>query len=159
MASKIGISLIGCGAVGSEVARILLAESAAISARTGASLELRHVLVRDAGRSREVQLPTGLLTTDPARIQSDRQTQIVVELAGGVDHAKSLILDALSAGKDVVTANKALLALHGPELFAAARKAGRCIAFEASVCGGIPLIESIRRGLIANEITAVVGIL
>lgn len=159
MSQKIGIGIIGCGAVGSQVARILLKDSTDLAARTGLVFELRHVLIRDARKPREFQVPAALLAMDPARIWGDNETQIVVELAGGVEQAKELVLAALQAGKDVVTANKALLAVHGRELFAAARRAGRCIAFEAAVCGGVPLIESIRRGLIANRIDAVVGIL
>ncbi|HUN80706.1 MAG TPA: homoserine dehydrogenase [Phycisphaerae bacterium] len=159
MSASIGIALIGCGAVGREVARILLEGRAALAARTGLTLELRHVLVRSAAKPRGIDLPDGVVTADSKKLLDDAGTAIIVELAGGVDQAKSLIRDALQAGKDVVTANKALLALHGAELFAEARRAGRCIAFEASVCGGIPLIESVRRGLIANEISTVIGIL
>jgi homoserine dehydrogenase len=156
---EIGIGMIGCGVVGSQVARTLLEQGEELTARTGLSLPLRHVIVRDAHKARPVTLPDRILSTDPAKMLTDDRTRVVVELAGGIDDAKALTLAALGAGKDVVTANKALLALHGPELFATARRAGRCIAFEAAVAGGIPLIESIRRGLIGNRIDAVYGIL
>lgn len=159
MSRTIGVSIMGCGAVGSNVARILSNEAAALSSRTGQDIRLRHILVRTIEKSRDAALPASLFTTEPAKLLQDPDTHVFVELAGGTDDAKSIILQALAAGKDVVTANKALLALHGRELFAAARKAGRCIAFEASVCGGIPLVESIRRGFIANRIDAVMGIL
>ncbi len=159
MNAPIGVSLIGCGAVGAQVARMLIEQADELRQHSGCRFELRTILVRDPGRRRDVNLPANLFTTDASKILSDTGTQIVIELAGGTDHAKTLILAALKSGKDVITANKALLALHGREIFSAARKAGRCVAFEASVCGGVPLIESIRRGLIANRIDAVMGIL
>ncbi|MCP4250936.1 MAG: homoserine dehydrogenase, partial [bacterium] len=149
----------GCGEVGSAVARILLQRQTALDGRLARSLRLRHILVRDPNKPRPIDLPGGLLTTDPTDLLTCKETHIVVELMGGVDDARTLILRALAAGKDVVTANKALLATCGAELFAAARTAGRCIAFEASVAGGIPLIDAVRQGLIANEIDAVFGIL
>ncbi len=157
--NTIGIGLIGCGVVGSEVARILLQESNDLVARTGLTLELRHVLVRDKAKPRAVDLPAGLLRDTIEPLLNDDLTSIIVELAGGEDGAKGMALSALGAGKNLVTANKSLLANHGPELFAAARRANQCIAFEAAVAGGIPLIESIRRGLVANRIDAIFGIL
>ncbi len=154
----IGIALAGCGSVGSALARRLLADGAALTARIGLRFELRHVIVRDSKKTR-VAVPANLVAVDAAKAIADPAVKIFVELIGGADRAKELTLAALAAGKDVVTANKALLAHHGAELFAAARRAGRCIAFEAAVAGGVPLIESVRRGLIANEIDAVYGIL
>lgn len=159
MADRIGIGILGFGTVGQAVARILLDDAAAMEARTGLRLELRHVVARDLTKPRELTLPADVLSADPSRMFSDCKTQIVVELIGGVDRAKELIRAALQAGKDVVTANKALLATAPREVFSAARAAGHCIAFEASVAGGIPIIESVRRGLVANRIDAVHGIL
>ncbi|MCG8408604.1 MAG: homoserine dehydrogenase [Phycisphaerales bacterium] len=159
MADKIGIGIIGCGAVGSAVVRILLEQGRSLTARTGLDLELRHVIVQDTHKERPVDIPKDILSNDPAQPLADPDTHIILELIGGVDTPMDLILEALRCGKDVVTANKALLALRGGPIFAAAREAGRCIAFEAAVGGGIPLIESVRRGLIANEIDAVYGIL
>ena len=140
------------------MARMLVVDADALAARTGLRFEMRQILVRDAKKSRATVSPA-LITTDAAKLFADPQVKIFVELIGGTDRARELILAALSAGKDVVTANKALLAHHGAELFSAARGTGRCIAFEAAVCGGVPLIESVRRGLVANEIDAVYGIL
>ena len=159
MAQKIGISLLGCGTVGTEVARRLLDADGALAARTGLQFDIRQVIVRDSSKDRGLALPADRFVTDPAAVFADGDTQIVVELMGGVDRAKEMTLAALAAGKDVVTANKALLAECGSEIFAAARKTGRCVAFEGSVAGGIPLIESVRRGLIGNRIDAVYGIL
>lgn len=159
MQNRIGIGLMGCGVVGEEVARILLEEQRELCARTGMGIDLRHVVVRDRSKARKVKLPGGVLSGDASAMLADPQTQIVVELMGGTDSARDVTLRAFRAGKDVVTANKAMLAVHGREVFAAARAAGRCVAFEAAVAGGIPLIESVRRGLIANEIEAAYGIL
>lgn len=154
-----GITLLGCGAVGGAVAELLLSQRQALASRSGCDLELRAVVVRDAAKVRPNVIPSALLTTDALKAVNSPKTDIVIELIGGVSPAREWTLAALAAGKCVVTANKALLALHGSEIFAAAAATGTCIAFEASVCGGIPLIESIRRGLIANEIDAVYGIL
>ena len=159
MSETIGIGILGCGSVGSAVADILTRQGNALAARTGLPLELRHVLVRDLARQRAVDLAPGVLTDDSERLFTDGKTRIIVELIGGVDLPEAFIRRALSARKDVVTANKALLALRGEALFGVARQAGRCIAFEAAVAGGIPLIQAIGRGLIANEIDAVYGIL
>ncbi len=159
MANQIGVGILGFGTVGQAVARILLEDATALEARIGLRLELRHVVARDLTKPREVALHPGVLSDDSAAMLADDSTHIVVELIGGVTDARTLTFSALKAGKDVVTANKALLATAPREVFAAARSANRCIAFEASVAGGIPIIESVRRGLIANRIDAVHGIL
>lgn len=156
---RIGIGLAGCGVVGSAVADELLRRGPSLSTRCGVDLELRHVVVRDPRKPRPSEIPHALFRKDAEALLGDDKTHIVVELIGGLDDAEQLIRGALAAGKDVVTANKALLALRGASLFAAARQAGRCIAFEAAVAGGIPLIETVRRGLVANEIDAVFAIL
>lgn len=154
-----GIALIGCGNVGTEVVRILASRRDELSALAGQSLDVRHIVVRDAAKSRHACIPTTLVSTDADAAIADPDVSVVVELMGGIDHARRIVQQAIAHGKHVVTANKALLAEHGAELFGAARKAGVCIAFESAVCGGIPLINAIRRGLVANEITAVYGIL
>lgn len=159
MIPTVGIGILGCGAVGTQVARILLTEGDELARRCGIQFQLRHVVVRNLAAPRDVALSPGVLSNDPRRILADPQTHVVIELAGGATLAREFILAALAAGKHVVTANKALLALHGREIFAAARAARTCVAFEAAVAGGIPLIESVRRGLVANRIDTIVGIL
>jgi homoserine dehydrogenase len=151
--------LIGCGTVGSGVARLLLEQPQRLAARAGRSLELRRVVVRDAGKSRPVRLPHELVTTDLHAVLRDTSIQIAVEVVGGVDWARQAVLSLLSAGKDVVTANKALLALHGADVFDAARKHGRAVAFEASVAGGVPIIAALAQSLAANQILSLQGIL
>jgi homoserine dehydrogenase len=160
MADKaIKIGLVGFGTVGSGVAKILLEDSDYIKARTGIRLELARVVDVDTKRERPVKLPDGILTSDLNSLINDKDIQIAIELVGGTKIAKEIQLKMLAAGKDVVTANKALLAEHGNELYAAAHKADKCIAFEASCAGGIPIISAIRTGLAANRIKAIYGIL
>lgn len=154
----IGVGLIGCGTVGQGVAALMLEQRDRWSAKLAVPIELRHIVDKDLDTPRDVTIPDGLMTDDIDRLLEDDQTRIAVELIGGTTIAREIVLKCLAAGKDVVTANKALLAHHGRELYAAARRAGRCIAFEASCGGGIPLVESIRRGLIANDIQAIYGI-
>jgi homoserine dehydrogenase len=122
-------------------------------------LVLRRVLVRDAAKQRPVQLPRELLTTDLHTVLRDPSIQIAVEVVGGVEWARQAVLSLLEAGKDVVTANKALLALHGAEVFDAARKHGRAVAFEASVAGGVPIVAALAQSLAANQILSLQGIL
>ena len=155
----LGIALVGCGTVGTGVARLLLEQRERLRARAGRPLELRRVVVRDLSRPRAVELPPGCLTTDFAQALGDPGVQVVVELVGGTDVARDYVLAALRAGKHVVTANKALLAEHGDEVFETARRAERCVAFEASVAGGIPIIAAIAQSLTANQITSIQGIL
>ena len=153
---NVGIALLGCGIVGSGVARILTAQRELIARRTGLSFDIRHVVVRDAIKSRGV---AGLAVgTDPHRAIDDPVVQIVVELMGGTGVAGELVSRALAAGKPVVTANKALLAAKGRELFSLAKRHNASIAFEASCGGGIPIIQALTHGLVANEISALVGI-
>ena len=120
---------------------------------------LRRVVVRDPTKPRAVELPRELITTDLRQVLRDPSIQVVAELAGGVDWARNAVLSALEAGKDVVTANKALLAQHGSEVFDAARKHGRAVAFEAAVAGGVPIIAALAQSLAANQIAALQGIL
>jgi homoserine dehydrogenase len=159
MTEPLGIALIGCGTVGSGVARLLLERPERLAARAGRPLALRRVVVRDPEKPRGLDLPPDTVTTDLRAALADASVGVVVELVGGTGWAKQAVLDSLGAGKHVVTANKALLARHGPEVFDAARKAGRAIAFEASVGGGIPIIAALSQSLAANQITAIQGIL
>ncbi|GAH62475.1 unnamed protein product, partial [marine sediment metagenome] len=159
MAEKIvKVGLVGFGTVGTGVAKLIFEEADSIAAKTGLRLELACVIDIDTDSPRQVKLPDGILTDDINRLLNDGTIQIGVELVGGTDAAKQIQLKMLEAGKDVVTANKALLAEHGNELYKAAHKNGRCIAFEASCAGGIPIISAIRTGLVANNITAMYGI-
>ena len=152
------IGLVGYGTVGAGVAKILSENAAQITARTGLKLELACVVDKDLQRVREFTLPEGLLTDDIDVLLNDASIDIALELVGGTTAAKEIQIRMLQAGKHVVTANKALLAEHGEALYKAALDAGRCIGFEASCCGGIPIISALRTGLAANEITGLYGI-
>jgi homoserine dehydrogenase len=155
----LGIALIGCGTVGSGVARLLLEQPERLAARAGRRLVLRRVVVRDPERPRSFPVPRELITTELRAVQADTTIHVAVELVGGVGWARHAVLDLLAAGKDVVTANKALLALHGAEVFDAARRHGRAIAFEASVAGGIPIVAALAQSLAANQIISLQAIL
>lgn len=159
MSEALGVALIGCGTVGSGVAKLLLDHPDRLAARAGRPLALRRVVVRHVEKPRLVQLPRELLTTDLDPVLRDPSIQVVAELVGGVDWAREAVLRLLAAGKDVVTANKALLATHGNEIFDAARRHGRAIAFEASVAGGVPIIAALTQSLAANKILSLQGIL
>jgi homoserine dehydrogenase len=153
----VGISLLGCGNVGGGVVKILTQQRDLLLRRTGLRFEIRHVLVRDVNRhSREH--PGLPFTSDAHAAVDDPRVQVVLELIGGTDTAGPLIERALRSGKHVVTANKSLLAERGHELFALARRHNASIAFEASAGGGIPIIDALSRGLVANRIDALVGI-
>ena len=152
------IGLVGFGTVGAGVAKLLIQNANAIAAKTGIRLVLACVVDIDTESPRTVQLPHGLLTNDINKLLNDNTIQVGIELIGGTDQAKQIQLKMLENGKDVVTANKALLAEHGNELYQAAHKYARCIAFEASCAGGIPIVSAIRTGLAANKITAMFGI-
>jgi homoserine dehydrogenase len=158
MADKtVGIALLGCGIVGGGVANILRQQAEMLRQRTGMGFELRHVVVKgpEDYPPNAAELP---MSTDANAAIDDPGSDIIVELIGGTSVAGTFIERALKLGKPVVTANKSLLALRGPELFALARKNNACVAFEASVGGGIPIIEAVLRSLIANRIDAVLGI-
>jgi homoserine dehydrogenase len=157
--NPVRVGLIGFGTVGTGVARLLLEETEAIYQRTGVRLELACVVDKDIKTPRKITLPTGLLTDDFGKLINDPTIQIGVELVGGTQFAKQVEEKMLLAGKHVVTANKALLAEHGAALFDLAKKQQKCIAFEASCAGGIPIISALRTGLAANRITALYGIL
>ena len=152
------IGLVGFGTVGSGVAKILQENGDEIAERTGIRLELACVVDKDTATPRVVSLPEGILTDDLQRLLNDKSIDIAIELVGGTTFAKDLVLKMLQAGKHVVTANKALLAEQGADLYRTALKAKRCIAFEASCCGGIPIVSALRTGLAANTISALYGI-
>jgi homoserine dehydrogenase len=155
----VSIGLLGCGTVGSAVVRLLRANGAAIGRRTGAALSLARVAVGRPGRARDVDLDPAVLTGDAAGVVSDPEIDVVVEVIGGLEPARRLLLDAIEHGKHVVTANKQLIARHGPELFAAAARAGVDLRLEASVGAGVPVIQMLKESLAANRITEVSGIL
>ncbi len=159
MQHDIGIGIVGFGTVGSGAATILFQNADLIARRVGSSLRVKRIVDRDVTSDRGLALPDGILGTDLPALMRDASIDIVVELVGGCDVAKRIMLDAIGAGKHVVTANKALLAIHGEEVFAAAHRAGVDVGFEASVGGGIPIIQSLTGGLAANRCVSLVGIL
>jgi homoserine dehydrogenase len=156
---KIKVGLIGFGTVGSGVARILQKNSRLIEKRMGAKLILKRIADIDLKTDRGVKLKPGVLTRRAEDVIKDPEIDIVMELMGGVEPAKTFILEAIRKKKHIVTANKALLALHGDEIFREAHRFGVDVNFEASVGGGIPLIRSIKEGLVANRIHSIFGIL
>lgn len=155
-ARALRVALLGCGTVGSQVARILLDDADNLAGRAGARLDLVGVAVRSLDAERDVELPDGLLTTDADALVAD--ADIVIELMGGIEPAKSLILRAIAHGAAVVSGNKALLALDGPELYEQADAAGVQLSYEAAVAGAIPILRPIRDSLSGDRITRVLGI-
>ena len=153
------IGLLGCGTVGSGVVTLLRQGNDDIAARTGAQLTISRVAVRDTARDRDVELPSGSLTDDPASVVEADDVDLVIEVMGGREPAGTLIRRALELGKPVVTANKELIAHEGPELFAVAQDAGVDLAYEAAVAGAIPIIKPLKESLAGDHIRRVVGIL
>ena len=152
------IALLGCGTVGSGVYRIIRDWGDGLGQRTGQSFEPVAIAIKSLDEQLSVEVPGNILTTDALAAARHPDASIVIELMGGVDFPFQVVMAAIEAGKHVVTANKALLAHKGPELFAAARKKGVCIGFEASCMGGVPIIGALRLGLIANRVDALFGI-
>ena len=152
------VALLGCGVVGSQVARLLQEQSGDMSARVGAPVELVGIAVRRLGIPRDVDLPEDLFTTDAEALVARGDIDVVVEVIGGIEPARSLILSALEHGASVVSANKALLAEDGSTLFAAAEKAGRDLYYEAAVAGAIPIVRPLRESLAGDQVTRVLGI-
>lgn len=150
------VALLGAGSVGSQVARLLLEQRDELAHRIGAELQLIGISVRNPEAKRDVELPAELFTTDAEALVTE--ADLVVELMGGLEPARSLIKTALEHGADVVTANKALIATHGPELFAIAQERGAQLNYEAAVAGAIPIIRPLRDSLAGDEITRVLGI-
>jgi len=156
---ELRVGLIGCGTVGSAVIRLLRASGEEIRRRTGVSLRITRVAVRHPERNRGLVFEPGVLAGNAAELVRDVQVDAVAEVMGGVEPAHRLLLDAMERGKSVVTANKQLIAQHGPDLFAAADRAGVDFRLEASVGGGLPVIQPLRESLAANRIQEIIGIL
>jgi homoserine dehydrogenase len=156
---EVGVGLLGLGTVGAGVLKIHRQNRAGLEAKAGCRLTVAAVAARDVRTPRAgLTLSDWPLTTDVDRVLTDPATSVVVELIGGLEPARTFILRAMAAGKHVVTANKALVATHGPELFDAARRHGVLFGFEAAVAGGVPIIRSLRDGLAANRIVSLYGI-
>lgn len=155
----INVGIIGFGIVGSGTAKVLLEHEDILRERLGFEINLKRIADLDIERDRGIKVPEGVLTTDVNMIFNDPDIQIVVELIGGIRPAKDFIMKAIQNGKHVVTANKALLATEGTDIFDAAYKAGVEVGFEASVAGAIPIIKVMKEGLVANRIKAVYGII
>jgi len=155
----INVALVGFGTVGSGLVSIMLDPASELSKKLGFDLRLVKIVDKNIVRDRGISLPEGILTTDISDVLQNPDIDIVVELVGGTGFAKDLTLSAIQAGKHVVTANKALLALEGNDIFTAAAKAGVEVGFEASVAGGIPIIKVMKEGLVGNRILSVYGII
>lgn len=156
---KTKVAVVGLGTVGSGVARLLLDHGDRTARHAGRTLWLEKAVVRNLSKARDCDLPEGVLTDDLGDVLADPEIKVVAQLIGGLEPARTVMLKLLEAGKDVVTANKALLAEHGPELFDRARELGRCIAFEAAVAGGVPIITNVSQCFSANQIQSLQGIL
>ena len=153
-----GVALVGCGTVGGAVAALLTRDRDLIRGRSGRDVSLRHVVDIDHSNARRVGLDESLFRGELQPALDDPEVGVVIELVGGTTFARQVVESAIRAGRHVVTANKALLSAHGPDLFALARDNGVCIAFEASCVGGVPVIASLTGGLLANRIDALYGI-
>jgi homoserine dehydrogenase len=158
MDERVRVGILGCGNVGAALVQLIHDNADVLHARAGVRIEVARVVVRDLSRDRGLPLPAGTLSTDAAALVNDPDVDVVVEVMGGIDPARTLIVDALAAGTPVVTANKELIATHGREMFEAAQRAGVDILFEASVGGGIPLIRPLRESLAGDRIRRVTGI-
>jgi homoserine dehydrogenase len=158
MSQPLRIGLIGLGTVGSGVARILVDHAQRTAARAGRPLVIRRAAVRDISKARGLELSGVELSTDPLSVAKAGDVDVVVELIGGLDPAQKIVTAALEAGKDVITANKALLCAQGDVLFALARRQGRSISFEAAVAGGCPIIAAIGQAMTGNQITSLAAI-
>ncbi|GMR07147.1 MAG: homoserine dehydrogenase [Gammaproteobacteria bacterium] len=153
------VGLLGLGTVGCGTVNVLSRNSEEITRRAGRGIQITHASARDLSRPRICETSGIKLTQDPMEVVNDPEVDIVIELIGGYDPAKQLVMTAINNGKHVVTANKALIALHGDELFSAAQQKGVMVAFEAAVAGGIPIIKAIREGLSGNRIEWLAGII
>ncbi len=156
---SVGIGLLGMGVVGGGVARVLSEKAGRLGALVGSSLALEGALVRDSSKGRSYDLPQHLITTNVEDILENPRVEIIVEVMGGQDPALDYILKAISLGKHVVTANKEVMARHGPDILTLARKKGVRVLYEASVAGGTPIIAPLLRDLVANEILTITAII
>ncbi len=155
----LNIALVGCGTVGSGVVKIIQSSSELLTQRTGRSISLRRVVVRDVNKRRDVALGNVPVSDDIQTVINDPEIHAVIHVVGGINPARADVSSLLLAGKDVITANKALLYAHGAELFAMAEKLNRTICFEAAVAGGIPIISAVTTALTANRIVSIEAIL
>jgi len=155
---QVNLGMIGGGTVGSGVFHALQVNGGLLSSRLGVPVAVRKVAVKAFDEPRPYVIPRAAMTTDWQSVVNDPEVHVVAELVGGTHLARTMILAALKLGKPVITANKALLSAHGEELFAAARESGANLYYEASVCGGIPIIKSLREGFVGNRINALYGI-
>jgi homoserine dehydrogenase len=155
---QVNLGMIGGGTVGSGVFHALQRNGSLMSSRIGVKVQVRKVAVKAFDEPRPYRIPRPLMTTDWRSVVEDPKVHVVAELVGGTSLARTIILTALGLGKPVITANKALLSAHGEELFEAARKSGANLYYEASVCGGIPIIKALREGFVGNRITHLYGI-
>jgi len=158
MGEPIRVALLGCGTVGSEVVRLMQSRADDLAARVGAPFELVGIAVRRPGRRRDLDVDEALFTTDAQALVARDDVDVVVEVIGGIEPARSLLVSALKAGKGVVTANKALLAEDGETLFAAAAAGGADLYFEASTAGAIPILRPLRESLAGDDVSRVMGI-
>ena len=155
---EVKLGMIGGGTVGGGVFHALQLNGALMASRIGVKTNLRQIAVKAFDEPRPYEIPDSLMTTDWQTVVNDPKVDIVIELVGGTNLAKTIILTALKLGKPVITANKALISAHGEELFEAAQQNGTNLYYEASVCGGIPIIKSLREGFVGNRITHLYGI-
>ncbi len=155
---QVNLGMIGGGIVGSGVVHALRLNGELLSCRLGLKVAVRKVAVKAFDEPRPYAIPRSLLTVDWRGVVADPRVDVIIELVGGTTVARTMILEALKLGKPVITANKALLSAHGEELFAAAKRHGTNLYYEASVCGGIPIIKSVREGFVGNHITRLYGI-
>jgi len=159
MAEPVRVGVVGLGTVGSGVVRLLVESADHITRHAGRPIVVERAVCRDVGKERGIKLAADRISTDIRTVSRDPSISVAALLVGGLEPARSMMVELLENGKDVVTANKALLAEHGPELFELARKKGRSIAFEAAVAGGIPIVAAIGECLAANRIESIRGIL
>ena len=159
MNEPVKVGVVGLGTVGSGVVRLLVESADHITRHAGRPIVVERAVCRDVARDRGLKLPAGKISTDIRDVSRDPSISVAALLVGGLEPARSMMIELLEHGKDVVTANKALLAEHGPELFDMARRKGRSIAFEAAVAGGIPIVAAISECLAANRIESIRGIL
>ena len=157
--SSIHIGLLGCGTVGAALVHLLTEQRDSVKHRTGLDLSIEAIVVNDINKERSIPLPNEVLTTDASSVIGNPEINLIVEVMGGIEPARELILGALNSGQPVVTANKELLAQHGAELYAAAEKSGVDLLFEAAVAGGIPVVRPLRESLSGEPITRIRGII
>ena len=157
-ATDVRVGVLGCGNVGAALVTLVDEQSGVVSERTGISLEVAAIAVRNTSVDRGVECSADVFTTDAEAVVNDPSIDVVVEVMGGIEPARQLVLAALSLGKPVVTANKELLAAHGEELYVAAEGAGVDLLFEAAVAGAIPIMRPLRESLAGEPLTRVMGI-